>query len=117
MSSGSDIIQYIVMRKDLDWPKGPLIAQGAHASVSAIIKFQDDEDTKEYLGALESMHKVVVEAKSQLQLENTAKKLETAELKFHLWIEQPENIPTCLATKPYRRDVIYPVLKRLRLFK
>ncbi|KAG8919689.1 hypothetical protein FRC02_001448, partial [Tulasnella sp. 418] len=23
---------------------------------------------------------------------------------FHLWIEQPENVPTCLALSPNRRD-------------
>ena len=34
-----------------------------------------------------------------------------------LQIEQPENIPTCLATKPYPRRVIAPLLRGLRLLR
>ncbi len=36
-------------------------------------------------------------------------------LAHKLWIEQPENVPTCLATKPYPKSVIGPSVKRLPL--
>ena len=34
-----------------------------------------------------------------------------------LWIEQPENIPTCLATKPYPKQEIQQHFAALKLFK
>ena len=34
-----------------------------------------------------------------------------------LWIEQPENIPTAVALKPYPRSVVAPLLKKYQLFK
>eukprot|EP00955_Chlamydomonas_euryale_P083012 363790-Chlamydomonas_euryale.AAC.19 len=43
---------------------------------------------------------VVLEAKGEAQLRNLAQKLTEAGVKHKLWIEQPENYPTCLAFKP-----------------
>lgn len=34
-----------------------------------------------------------------------------------LWMEQPENIPTCLALKPYPKETVQPFLKKFKLFK
>ena len=34
-----------------------------------------------------------------------------------LWIEQPENIPTAIALKPYPRSKVAPLLKKYQLFK
>jgi len=34
-----------------------------------------------------------------------------------LWIEQPENIATCLATKPYPKQEIQQHFATLKLFK
>jgi len=34
-----------------------------------------------------------------------------------LWIEQPENIATCLATKPYQKQEIQQHFSALKLFK
>lgn len=34
-----------------------------------------------------------------------------------LWMEQPENFPTCLALKPYPKDTVQPFLRKLKLFK
>ena len=33
------------------------------------------------------------------------------------WMEQPENIPTAIALKPYRRNHVAPLLKKYQLFK
>lgn len=40
------------------------------------------------------------------KLEKLANALKSADppISHHLWIEQPENIPTCLAVAPNRRD-------------
>jgi hypothetical protein len=34
-----------------------------------------------------------------------------------LWIEQPENIPTCIATRPYIKENIQQHFKKFKLFK
>ena len=36
---------------------------------------------------------------------------------YKLWIEQPENYPTCLATKPYPRDEISKFFKKFKLYQ
>jgi len=36
---------------------------------------------------------------------------------YKLWIEQPENIATCLATKPYPKQEIQQYFFMLKLFK
>ena len=60
---------------------------------------------------------VVLEVKSETQLKNLSSKLEEAGVKHKLWIEQPENYPTCLATKPYRRSEVAQHFKKLQLCK
>ena len=51
------IVQYIAIRSDLKWPKGALIAQGAHSSIAAIHLNYTDPDTISYLADLDKMHK------------------------------------------------------------
>ncbi|KAJ8602500.1 hypothetical protein CTAYLR_001252 [Chrysophaeum taylorii] len=79
--------QWVVLRKDLAsmWPMGSVVAQACHASVAALFATMDDPLTAEY----------------------------TKEgIVHHLWIEQPEGIPTCLATKPYFKQDAPSALKR-----
>ena len=63
------IVQYIVLRGDLKFPKGALCTQVAHASVSAIHTFQNDETTIKYLDDLKNMHKIVLKAENLQTLE------------------------------------------------
>jgi hypothetical protein len=60
---------------------------------------------------------VVLEVKSDAQLRNLSSKLDDAGVKHKLWIEQPEDYPTCLATKPYRRSEVAHHFKKLQLCK
>lgn len=43
--------------------------------------------------------------------------LQEAGILHKLWLEQPENYPTCLATKPYRRSEAGAHFKKLQLCK
>ena len=52
------------------------------------------------------MHKVVLEVGGEADLVKVAEKLKEASVDHKLWVEQPENFPTCLAVKPYPKEVI-----------
>lgn len=119
MSSASTILQYVVVRSDLGWPLGALIAQACHASSAAIAVAltSGDEATKTYVDHLDSMHKVVLEAKDEASLKKLEETLRDNSVEHKLWTEQPENIYTCLATKPYAKEDIQKYFKKFKLLK
>lgn len=55
--------------------------------------------------------------KGEAQLLTLAKKLEEAGVDFKLWNEQPENYPTCLATRPYPKEEVSHLFKKCNLAK
>ena len=63
-----------------------------------------DDHTQKYLSDLDNMHKVVLETGPD-DLSKISEKLKEAGVDHKLWIEQPENFPTCLAVKPYPKEV------------
>ncbi|XP_002979308.2 putative peptidyl-tRNA hydrolase PTRHD1 [Selaginella moellendorffii] len=115
------LIQYVVIRKDLvetmKWPLGSVISQGCHAAVAAVWMHRGDPDTIEYCSPekIDTMHKVTLEVKGEIQLLNLSKKLAEASIDHKLWIEQPENLPTCLATKPCWKSRVSSHFKKLKL--
>lgn len=60
---------------------------------------------------------MVLEIKGEAQLCALADKLSEAGVAFKLWTEQPENFPTCLATKPYHKGEVQQHFKKLNLAK
>eukprot|EP00470_Lotharella_oceanica_P013861 CAMPEP_0170199832 /NCGR_PEP_ID=MMETSP0040_2-20121228/69550_1 /TAXON_ID=641309 /ORGANISM="Lotharella oceanica, Strain CCMP622" /LENGTH=192 /DNA_ID=CAMNT_0010449983 /DNA_START=103 /DNA_END=681 /DNA_ORIENTATION=+ len=66
---------------------------------------------------LDHMHKVILSAKNEGALLKAAKALEQGGVGYKLWVEQPENIPTALATYPRPRSEIQPCTKNLQLFR
>ncbi|XP_063931714.1 putative peptidyl-tRNA hydrolase PTRHD1 [Zophobas morio] len=119
--SASGIVQYVVVRgdllKELGWPIGAVIAQACHAATAVTHLFHEDEHTQLYLKDLDNMHKVVLEAPNESSLVTLKDKLNENNIKHKLWIEQPENIPTCLVAKPYPKDEIQKYFKKFKLFK
>ncbi|RVX17498.1 putative peptidyl-tRNA hydrolase PTRHD1 [Vitis vinifera] len=115
------LVQYVVLQRDLieKWPLGSIVTQGCHASVCAIWAYKDDPHTIEYCSPenIDSMHKVTLEVKGETQMENLVEKLRAGGIAHKLWIEQPENIPTCLATKPYPKSIVSPFFRKLKLCK
>lgn len=110
------ILQYIVVRGDLNWPVGSLMANASHASVAAIFQNLDADQTQKYLSDLERMHKVVLKADNIESLERIEMKLKNAHVKYHKWIERPEMIPSALATAPYNKSFLKNHFKSLKLF-
>jgi hypothetical protein len=54
---------------------------------------------------------------SEEALTKLSEKLRENKMDYKLWIEQPENYPTCLATKPYPRDEISKFFKKFKLYQ
>ncbi|GJN01833.1 hypothetical protein PR202_ga19134 [Eleusine coracana subsp. coracana] len=122
---GDVLVQYVVLRRDLAdaWPLGSVVAQGCHAAIAAVWAHRDHPDTAAYCGPdnLDRMHKacstVTLEVKGETQLKNLAEKLESAGVRHKVWIEQPENIPTCIATAPCPKSQVSSFFKKLKLCK
>ncbi|KAI3364471.1 hypothetical protein L3Q82_011265 [Scortum barcoo] len=119
--SPSRLVQYVVVRSDLvhklSWPLGAVITQACHAATAAVHLYYGDPDTQRYLSELDSMHKVVLGAPDEAALSGLSEKLTEAGVAHKLWIEQPENIPTCLALKPCPKETVQPLLRKFKLFK
>ena len=125
----SVLVQYVVMRSDLTkslhWNVGGLIANGSHACLGAIADHLDDADVRSFLGLakrpggepLTQMHAVVLSVKDEEELRSTAELLSQHSIAHLLWVEAPEQVTSCLATRPYQRSVIQPILKHLKLFR
>ncbi|KAL2942550.1 putative peptidyl-tRNA hydrolase PTRHD1, partial [Bienertia sinuspersici] len=97
------VVQYVVVRRDLI-DKCPL---------------GNDPATLSYCSpsSLDSMHKVTLEVEGEIQIVNLLEKLKSNGILHKLWIEQPENIPTCLATKAYPKSMVSPFFRKLKLCK
>lgn len=119
--SAQGIVQYILVRSDLcktlGWPVGALVAQACHASTAAIHMFYDHEDTKKYLSDLDNMHKIILSVPNEQDLKSLEQKLLEANVDHKMWIEQPENFPTCLAVRPYPKEQVQKYFKKFKLFK
>jgi hypothetical protein len=87
-----------------------------HQQQLQLAEQQAQQPTHLYLSCYAGVQ-VVLEVKSEQQLVNFSKKLEQEGILHKLWIEQPENYPTCLATKPYRRSQAAALFKKLQLCK
>lgn len=103
----------------LKWPIGAVIAQACHASLAAIVSHSEEVSVKTYIHKdnVESMHKVVVEVPNESDLHALSERLSSSDVAHHLWIEQPENTPTCLATVPNDKSTVQKHFKHLKLFK
>lgn len=55
------------------------------------------------------------QVESEQELRSLASALEREGKDFKLWVEQPENYPTCLATKPYPKTDIQQYFKKYKL--
>ncbi|KAJ1680144.1 peptidyl-tRNA hydrolase domain-containing protein 1 [Spiromyces aspiralis] len=55
--------------------------------------------------------------KNEAALLSISESLTNINIPHHLWVEQPENIPTCLATVPILRSELGDALKKCTLMK
>ena len=97
----------------------PSAVVAAAACVAVLMSHLHDSDVQSYVSAAAAtqMHKVVLSAKDDAELGEAADILSKAQIKHHVWIENPEKIRTCLAVKPYPRHIVQPLLRHLKLFR
>ncbi|KAF5836602.1 peptidyl-tRNA hydrolase II domain-containing protein [Dunaliella salina] len=119
------LVQYVILRRDLwtalKWPLGSIVAQACHSSTAALhmgLKAAD-LDTATYCSDanIDRMHKVVLEIKDEKQLRDLSAKLSGEGIQHKLWVEQPEDFATSLATKPYPKTEVAQYFKKLQLCK
>ena len=60
---------------------------------------------------------VVLEIKGEAQLRTLAEKLTEAGVAHKLWVEQPEDFPTCLATAPAHKSAVGSHFNKFKLCK
>ncbi|KAI8088694.1 peptidyl-tRNA hydrolase II domain-containing protein [Halteromyces radiatus] len=98
------LTMYIVVRKDLaktlKWPTGSVMAQACHAATAVLHTTRNDSNTIKYVEDHERMHKVVLETKNEETLGDLVASLQAHNIPLYRWVEQPENIPTAMATAP-----------------
>ncbi|NWQ72681.1 PTRD1 hydrolase, partial [Neopipo cinnamomea] len=116
------LVQYVVLRGDLarpprSWPLGAVVAQGCHAALAAAHAYREHPDTGAYLELGGAMRTVVLEAPDEAALAALAQTLRQHRIDHRVWTELPEDIPTCLALRPYPKDQVQRHLKGLKLLK
>lgn len=58
-----------------------------------------------------------IQVPNEESLKKVAEKLKENSIAHKLWIEQPENVPTCLALKPYPKDQVKKFVGKFKLYK
>jgi peptidyl-tRNA hydrolase len=119
------LVQYVVLRRDLwrelGWPLGPVVAQGAHAATAALSQAlrSNNEHAHRYCSPenVAHMRKVVLEVEDERRLRAIAERLSAANVAHWLWVEQPEGYATALATWPAPRGEVAPHVKKGKLCK
>ena len=89
----------------------------AAASMAAVWLNKDDPDVQAYLGDMDNMHKIICMADSLDAITTTADALAKAGVAHKVWVEQPEAIVTCVATKPGRRKDLLEFFKPFKLLR
>ncbi|NXV51253.1 PTRD1 hydrolase, partial [Uria aalge] len=117
--AAAGLVQYVVLRGDLarSWPLGAAVAQACHAALAAIHAHRQHPDTSAYLELGGAMRTVVLEAPDEAALTALAETLKQHSIDHQVWTEQPENVATCLALRPYPKDQVQQHLKKFKLLK
>ncbi|KAJ1656646.1 hypothetical protein IWQ61_003815 [Dispira simplex] len=93
------------------------MTQACHATSAALWRYRDVKSVQEYTQDIDNMHKVVLETKNETSLLKITEGFKAQAIPHHLWIEQPENIPTCVATAPVQRSQIRDIVKKCQLWR
>ncbi|OAF68303.1 Peptidyl-tRNA hydrolase domain-containing protein 1 [Intoshia linei] len=110
------LIMYIILRTDVGLTKGQLAAQACHSCIKTVHIYKNDASMVEYLKDIDNMTKVLLKTRDMKEYENIKKNLKSSKISYTEWLEQPENLITCLSLKPYYKNDVYDIIKELKLF-
>ena len=97
---------------------GSVIAQACHASTAVLFENIDcDPTVLEYFADAAKMHKVIGECAGEEELLLLAENLRAKGIVHKVWMEQPENMPTAIALKPYPQSQVAHLLSKYKLFE
>ena len=121
-SDNNPLIQYILLRRDMkkmkNYNDGAIIAQACHASTAILFKTMNDELTKLYFNDLDRMHKIILGVEGgEKELNELSDLLKENSIEHYRWIEQPENIPTAIAVKPYFKKDVEHFFAKFKLYR
>jgi len=114
-----ELKQMIVMRKDLNMRKGKMVAQGAHASMKALLENPDHPSIKRWLSG--PFAKIAVSVDSEDQLMSVLAKAREAGLITALITDagrtEFNGVPTntCIAVGPASNEELAPITGDLKL--
>lgn len=109
--------QYVFLRNDLkSFGRGALVAQACHATTSATFRYLEHGDTQEYLRNMAEMHKVVLKIGGD-DIEGLTEALNASGIEYVAWRESPEDVVTCLCTRPFTLEEYPELLSYMRRFK
>ena len=116
------LVQYILIRRDLkkmkNYNDGAIIAQACHASSAILFRTVDDALTKAYLHDTDRMHKIILAVEGgEDELRGLSDVLKSNSIEHYLWMEQPENIPTAIAVKPYYKQEVETFFSKFKLYR
>ncbi len=115
----SELKQMIVMRKDLNMRKGKMVAQGAHASMKALLENMEHPNIKQWLAG--PFAKIAVGVDSEDELMAVLEKAKAAGLITALITDagrtEFNGVPTntCIAVGPATNEDLVPITGDLKL--
>lgn len=119
-SDENHLVQFILLRKDLNWSFGALATQAVHASNLCLLKYwhtTTDNDSIINISLIEKMHTILKELKNLKELEKLESALLFHSIDYVKWKEEPEGVFTAIAIKPMFKNKIYWLVKKFPLFK
>lgn len=121
-TANNPLVQYIVLRRDLkkmkNYNDGAIIAQACHASNAILYRTINDSLSQLYFNDLDRMHKIILGIDgNEKELIELSDLLKQNTIEHYLWIEQPENIPTALAVKPYWKKDVEQYFSKFKLYR
>ena len=115
------IVQYIIVRNDAyrnqDRSFSAILQHTCSAAAAVIHKHYHHKYTREYLKDLDGMKKKVFQVNDEKELFALENKLVSNEIDYKMWIKQPGNCATCIATRPYPMSEISSYFKNVKLYK
>ena len=115
------IVQYIIVRNDVyrnqERSFNTILQHTSSAATSMIQKHYHHKYTRDYLKDGDDMRKKIFQVKDEKELSDLSNKLTLNNIDFKVWIKQPGNYATCIATRPYPVTEISQHFKNVKIYK